>query len=209
MKLPGERVEPSRVLLLDLLDLNKATELDRASRLQDCYLVPLAFSPDDRTLAVRVDYWIFGDQWYKPIVKWLLDADRPVHLLDVSSGWCLARLPGTSGTDVIFTLDGKTAVTGIWNFRPLTASQDGKPILPPGDFPIRVYDYPMRVPVPAILMWAMLPTAAAAILLGGFRYLLRSRKRSQPTPDQPHPSVGPGGGEVADGLAVGPSGSDL
>jgi WD40 repeat protein len=208
IKMPGDVIEPPRVLLLDVSNVTDEREVCRSSSFENGFLVPLAFSPDDRTLATNVHYWLFGDRWYTPIVKWLLDPDHPVRFFDVASGRCLARLPGMLGTDVLFTPDGKTVVTGVWAFRSVAVGQDGKPVLPSGEFPIRVYDYPLRAPVGAIMAWSLLPTAAAVILLGGLRYLLRTRKRGRTMPGQPPPSVDAGGGSIADATAVGGGGSE-
>ena len=134
-----KELKPLGVILVDLASL-KETEVCRTSWWRQGNLTPMAFSTDDRTLAVDVHYWLFGDQWYKPVLKWLLEPDRPIHLYDVNGGGCVARLPGMPGTQVIFTPDGKAMITYARVYRTVAFTKDGKPVYPEGDFAVRVYD---------------------------------------------------------------------
>ncbi len=193
---------PDQILLVDLAD-SRGRMVYRSSGWEKNSPTPRAFAPDDRALAVYRWYGLFGDRWYDRGLKWLIDVDHPLYLCDVESGRCLARLPGEQ---VIFTPDSKAVIVYGPDVQP-TIAADGTPHFPHADVVIRVYDYPMRVPVAAILMWSLLPTAATVILLGGLQYLRRSRAR--PMPGQPDPSVGPGGGEVADGRTVGRDGPEV
>ena len=146
----GENPKPYGILLLDLADF-KEREVRRSSWWDNLYMrpTPLAFAPDDRALAVKVLYRLFGSRWYDPVLKWLLEPDRPVHLYDVGSGRCLARL---LGDDAIFTPDGKAVIIYGQDVQPFLAADD-KPVFPTGDLLIRAYDYPVRTPVLAILSW--------------------------------------------------------
>jgi hypothetical protein len=191
LKMPGDVIEPSRVLLLDVTDPKAESEVCRPSPLESGLLNPLAFSPDDRLLAVNVHYWLVGEQWYKPAVQWLLDPQNAVHVYDVASRRCIARLPGVIGTQVIFAPGSQSVITCVPSFHSRATTPDGKPFIPTGDFPIRVYDDRLHPPVLAILSWSLVPTAAA-MLLGGLWTLWRSSRRGKrpaeaadfgPTPD--------------------------
>lgn len=131
---PAER---PKIQLFDLGTM-QPKDVCQLSRL-DGGLAPLAFAPDDRTLAVHCSH-VFppGKEWYKPV----FEPDRAVHVYDIASGRRLARLPGR---DAIFTPDGLALIA-------------------PGDGAVRVYGYPVRTPLLAIILWAMPPTAVVILL---------------------------------------------
>jgi hypothetical protein len=201
--MPGDVIEPPKVLLLDLAKPADEIEVCRLSSLEDGLIAPLNFSPDDHVLAVSVQYWFFGDQWYKPFVRWLLDPDRPIRFYGVDSGRCTARLPGNVGTRVIFAPGSRSVISCVPSFHPMAMTPDGKPVILTRDFPIRVYDDRLPAPVPAILAWSLLPTAGVA-LLGALLRLSRSWRRRDRIPDRASVgSIGPDGGSGADDPPIG------
>jgi hypothetical protein len=202
LRMPGEVIEPSRVLLLDVSNAKDEKEVCRCSSLDSGVLHPLAFSADDRYLAVNVHYWLLGEPWYKPALKWLLDADNGVHIFEVASSRRVARLPGTPGTEVIFAPGSRSLITCVPAFYPMATGPNGKPLIPEGDFPIRVYDDSPRPPVLAILSWSLLPTAGV-ILLGVLLRLARSWRRRGRTPDGASAgSIGPDRGPIVENSPV-------
>lgn len=169
---PGENRKEQRpgLSMLDLATLQKR-DVCTFSWL-DGIVMPAALSSDDSAVALTCHYqFLFTDRWYKPILTLLLEPERQLHVYAVSSGWCLARLPGTEAR---FTSDGNTLIT-FENQSPILNS------LPGGI--IRIYDYPFNTPLLSILVWALLPTIVFVLLVAGWR-AWRSRKKAAVAPSR-------------------------
>lgn len=169
---PGENPakERPKVQLVDLATMQRRDLIELSG--VDGFLTPLAFAPDDRSLAVHCLQLPSQERVYKPLLMFLLEPDRAVHLYDIDSGRRLARLPGAEAR---FTPDGRTLITSELKS---PARTDGVAALPSSMAGgVWVYDSPHRLPVLAILASAAGATAAVTLLL----WVCRAwRSRRQP-----------------------------
>lgn len=148
---------------LQLLDLATRQRRDLLQPFWgDGWLIPLAFSPDDRVVVVLDKEFYPNNRWYQPLLTMFRGPERPVHLYDVGSGTRLARLPGDL---VLFSPDAKALFTLSVHFIDKVAT-------------LRVYEYPLRSPVLTILGYAVVFTAIPFLLLWTCR-VWRQRKRAK------------------------------
>jgi WD40 repeat protein len=164
MTRPGQQQvnEPSTITLIKFDDLQPRALCAQTGLAGNLY--PVTFSPDSRSLAVACYYTFtmpFRNDWYKPVLAYLLEPERALQIYDVASGRRLARL---LGTDARFTPDGSALVTYEIEAPNDPAASQKQSIGTVQSGHVRVYDYPLRTPWVAILGWALIPALVVFVL---------------------------------------------
>ena len=164
MAQPGQQQakEPSTIHLIRFDELRPRALCSMAWF--DGSLYPVNFSQDGRSLAVACYFSFtlpFRNDWYKPVLAYLLEPERALQIYDVGSGRRLARL---RGADARFTSDGAALVTYEIEApkQPAATLEEGIGAVRSGF--VRVYDYPLRTPWLAILGWALFPVVAVVVV---------------------------------------------